>query len=44
MIWNMSRNTVGHEIWRETLEKVENEKQTLLDLEYVEKYSKKRGK
>jgi hypothetical protein len=26
--------TVGHEIWRETMKKVENETHTLKDLEY----------
>ena len=31
---------VGHEIWRETLKKVQNEKHTIYDLEYGEKFKK----
>ena len=51
--WNMAKKleneiqlqtrTIGPEIWRETLKKVENETETLFDLEYGEK-TEKRGK
>ena len=51
--WNMTKKleneiqlqtrTIGPEIWLETLKKVENETETLFDLEYGEK-TEKRGK
>ena len=51
--WNMAKKleneiqlqtrTIGPEIWLETLKKVENETETLFDLEYGEK-TEKRGK
>ena len=53
LTWNMAKKleneiqlqtrTIGPEIWLETLKKVENETETLFDLEYGEK-TEKRGK
>ena len=39
-MWKMRMQSVGPEIWRETLKNVENEKCTLQDLEYAEKTEK----
>ena len=39
----LQTRTIGPEIWLETLKKVENETETLFDLEYGEK-TEKRGK